>query len=846
MILSTPVAVYAQEQRYQFNIPSQDLAKALRAFAKTSRQQLSFNAETTNDRTAPALVGTYSVDEGLKVLLDGSGLSYSRTARGVILISATVADQSGEAVAFEEPVEVVVTGTRLRGSQNETAPIIRLNRAAIEDSGYATPQDILRSMPQLFSGGPLGASEDGIVGEGNGRATNFTSASGVDLRGLGPNSTLVLLNGRRMAPSQFGQTVDISVVPISAIGSFELLTDGASALYGSDAVGGVVNLGLRRNFDGAETIVRYGDTTNGGRAEKTISQTFGERWSSGSLLASFQAQQYEPLRSNQRESTKALPMASDVLPKTKTYSGVVAIDQKLTDHVEGFVQILATDRSIFREMRTANFQEVTDSKTKALSASGGFVARLPYDWRAKLSLNYGRDTGSMEQFSWPIATGIKRLTTQNNVFESEGAEVVFDGDILELPGGVVRGAFGAAYRNDNFHQDAFVDNARVLDRGAGIETSALFGELAVPLIGDANARPGIKALDLSLAVRYDHYDRWGNTTNPRVGILYQPVDSLKLRVSYSEAFRAPNTFEQFQTARATIIVGDPMGDPNSSATVPGFIIQGSKALVPETSKSVNWGFDWDVPFTSNLVLTLNHYDIDYTNRIFRPAYTTNALRLPHIYGNLIYTLPDDAAAQALVDEIVSQGGMFYNYNPNGISGVRYVYDQRQLNASALEQSGYDITLRHAVDLPVGRLSTRLNASTISKIDTQLVDGAASSDLVNNYGYPVDWRVRLDTNWMTDRWNISSALNHVNGYDDLTQSVPHAISSWTTVDLNIQYKLGAWLGRADDSIAVSLSIQNLFDKSPPYVISHNAVSVNYDPANASPLGRFVALQLKYGW
>lgn len=135
------------------------------------------------------------------------------------------------------------------------AAVTTLDRKAIEQSGYAMTQQMLQSLPQNFGGGP--GETTFATARGNADA-NTSFGSAVNLRGLGP-STLVLLNGTRppMAGTA-GIFTDLSMVPLSAVERVEVLPDGASALCGSDAVAGVVNIVPRARFRGLETSLRYG------------------------------------------------------------------------------------------------------------------------------------------------------------------------------------------------------------------------------------------------------------------------------------------------------------------------------------------------------------------------------------------------------------------------------------------------------------------------------------------------------------------------------------------------------------------------------------------------------------
>ncbi len=140
--------------------------------------------------------------------------------------------------------------------------MVILGREALDQDGRATVADALAALPQNFGGT---ASETTLRTGADPLGTNASEASGVNLRGLGADATLVLVNGRRLAGTGLrGDFADVSSIPMSAVDRVEVLLDGASALYGSDAVGGVVNIVLKTRFDGAETRLLTGGATQGG------------------------------------------------------------------------------------------------------------------------------------------------------------------------------------------------------------------------------------------------------------------------------------------------------------------------------------------------------------------------------------------------------------------------------------------------------------------------------------------------------------------------------------------------------------------------------------------------------
>ncbi len=161
--------------------------------------------------------------------------------------------------AFAQDIRVNVTGSNIKRVDSETAaPIQTITREDIQQSGLQTIQDVVRNITASNNGGIAPSFTNGFSASG----------SGVSLRGLGPNNTLVLLNGRRVA--NFGLAddghasyTDLSQIPFDAVERIEILKDGASAIYGSDAVAGVVNIILRQQFTGVTMMGSGGTNSNG-------------------------------------------------------------------------------------------------------------------------------------------------------------------------------------------------------------------------------------------------------------------------------------------------------------------------------------------------------------------------------------------------------------------------------------------------------------------------------------------------------------------------------------------------------------------------------------------------------
>lgn len=238
-----------------------------------------FAEDLVAGRRAPPVSGTLSAAEAVGLALAGSGLEVRSGESGALRIVAAAAhsqlaaDLPVRRRPGQDPVQeeadlridqVTVTGTSLRGFAPESSPLLVFDREAIRQSGVSSTEEFLRLQPQTFGGGSSEYSPLGLPGDTN-SSYNNTFGSGANLRGLGSGATLTLLNGRRLAPtSQVGDFVDISMIPLSALERIDVLSDGASSIYGGDAVAGVVNFVLRDDLTGGETTARYGRVTSGG------------------------------------------------------------------------------------------------------------------------------------------------------------------------------------------------------------------------------------------------------------------------------------------------------------------------------------------------------------------------------------------------------------------------------------------------------------------------------------------------------------------------------------------------------------------------------------------------------
>lgn len=274
--------------KIEFNIAAQSANKSLLELAKQAGSEVMIKKGVNAEMTLPALKGEYTLETALETLLRGTDLTYSLTKDGLVLLEER--NPSEGAQEQENVEEVVVTGSRLRGV-NATSPVKVITKEDMKRRGINTVEDIVRSLTQNY------ASVTPVSAIDNSAPLNNLGIRTANLRGLGSNSTLILVNGRRKAvsPEMSDSSIDLNTIPFASIERVEVITDGASAIYGADAVAGVINFIMMKGYDAEErTSVRMEESVNGGDT-KTFEQTFGLGWESGTLSGSIRYEDRKPV-----------------------------------------------------------------------------------------------------------------------------------------------------------------------------------------------------------------------------------------------------------------------------------------------------------------------------------------------------------------------------------------------------------------------------------------------------------------------------------------------------------------------------------------------------------------------
>jgi iron complex outermembrane receptor protein len=227
-----------------------------------------------------------------------------RTLRGVGLVALMAAllngapspAQAGEEVMLQASLgTVVVTGSAIPSREVASEhPVTVITAEQIRRSGAVSLQQFLETIPAV---GFQGFNNNQTTGQLTGSGNNF-----IDLRNLGPARTLVLIDGKRYTPSsnQTSEAVDIGNIPVSLIDHVEILRDGASPIYGSDAIGGVINVILRQRFEGLEVSAQLGTSTRLDGDQASVSALYGRRIGAGHLVLDFEFSKTDPILQRDR------------------------------------------------------------------------------------------------------------------------------------------------------------------------------------------------------------------------------------------------------------------------------------------------------------------------------------------------------------------------------------------------------------------------------------------------------------------------------------------------------------------------------------------------------------------
>ena len=432
------------------------------------------------------------------------------------------ATEVGDTALDNESSAIVVTGTRIRGAR-VIGEVIELDRDTIVEAGQVDLGEAIRSLPQNFSGGqnPGVGSGAGFVNE------NVNSASTANLRGIGADATLTLLNGHRLPYNSAFQGVDISAIPLAAVDRIEVVPDGASALYGSDAVGGVINVILRRDFDGLTTSGQLGAATDGGYFRQQFDAVGGTGWQGGGLMLAYDYAHNSSIRADQRSYAATLDPEVTLYPDIRRHALTLSAHQELAPGIRATIDGFYSRRTTRATNGAPAFRITQNPKLEGYAIAPALAFDIGSGWEAKIAGVYGSDQTRLDGTF--VIAGSDPIVASGQYFnETITLEASAEGPLFDLPGGSARLAMGAGFRDTSLAYDR---NDGTISTTFNVKRRArfAFGELYLPLVSPQNDVAGIAELTVTAAVRYEDYPGLDQQATPRIAVRYAPAENITLR-----------------------------------------------------------------------------------------------------------------------------------------------------------------------------------------------------------------------------------------------------------------------------------------------------------------------------
>ena len=791
-----------------YDLPAQDLETSLRAVAKTSGHQIIIASSAVQGRTAPALMGQYTIEQALRALLRGTAIRVQLKNDTILIGEGPRTDAIDAANA--NPTEITVIGSRIRGAP-ATSPVTSITRREAELLGQTDLGQVIRDLPQNFSGG----QNPTISAAGQGGFTNVSGSSALNLRGLGPDASLTLFNGHRVAFDAISQGVDISAIPLSAIERIDIMADGASALYGSDAVAGVANVVLRREVDTVTASARLAGTTAGGGFTQQYNVVGGPSWSSGSLMVAADYQNMDEIAARQRGYASNLPPDATLLSEQKQVSILAAGRQAVTESArfefDGHYMHRSTSRCITASISPSCYGQgsVVDSTVDSWSATPSFQAELGNSWSLRLSATYGESDTS-------IATRVFFNGTEAELavplYENKLAavEIGAEGRLFSLPGGEARIAVGAGFRSNKLRVDSrrFVGGVESpIDIFAQTRNVAFsYGELSVPLVSPTNAVAAVNKLHFVGALRFESHRGIDQITTPKVGMVYSPIAGLEFRTSWGRSFKVPTLYQTGQTSNAQLVPGFIFSPAPAGNDPVLYLFGGNPNLSPERATTFTASLAIEPVAVDGLRLDLGYFRIRYRNRVASPFSPITSALLP-VYADFVQLNP---TAMQVTNAINSISGVFENssgqpFNPDSVAAL---LDDRLQNISLQLLRGMDASIKYSRD--VGENAKVWVGGSLTYLDStrQIVAGQpemAQSGLVFR---PPNWRGKLSGTWEEGDVTLTAAFNYIGTMkDDRFQPVT-TVPPFVTVDAILNVSSGERRG-------LILSLIHISEPTRPY-------------------------------
>ncbi|PNS09330.1 TonB-dependent receptor plug domain-containing protein [Solilutibacter silvestris] len=763
--------------------------------------------------------------------------------------------------------KVIVTGTRAsnRTVASSAAPIDIITPETLEATGTTELATALaRALPSLNF--PRPAITDGT-----------DAVRPAQLRGLAPDQVLVLVNGKRRhttalinlngSQGRGSSPVDLNAIPISAIDHVEVLRDGASAQYGSDAIAGVINVVLKKNSSGGDASARYGQYKKGDGKQWNLGADAGFKLGSdGFFNVAVQGghqdntnratpyngvveQRYgDPeVKSGAFSYNAELPLADGIsLYSFSTYSR----RNVLSNGYFRWAGDIRNDRSIYPN----GFLPQIHNVSKDVASVLGLHASASNGWFLDFSVDHGYN-----DLSFNIENTLNRSlgSTSPHQFYAgslHNGQTVFNADATKdysvpwMKGGPLTVAFGLEWRKETFESTPGEPNSYA-DTGLMIPALDANGNPTGAMVrssGGSQVFAGFKPQDTSLhsrtsrslyldlegnftdkfsgglAVRNEHYSDFGDTTTGKLSLRYAFSPKFALRGTASTGFRAPSLQQQyFQSTSTNFVGGVPYDIVTFRVDNPVAIALGAQPLKPE--KSTNYGLGAVIQPMARMYLTIDAYQVTVKDRIY-------------LSENLLGPVGAYLATQGIFN--VNGGRYFTNALDTRTRGIDVVggYRWKLTGGSSFDlTAGYNTnrtTIQRISPTPAALSAVGIGLQTIGRTEQGRVQ----------FGAPRN-KFSLNGTWKGQHWTASATATR---YGEFTSYGTTAATDQTykpkwVADLSLGYRVKGW--------EFSVGADNVFDTYPDRSIPGFGTRTYLPYSTQSPFGfngAFYYGKVSYSW
>lgn len=848
--LAVPAQAQAQEQAY--NIPAGSLRSALDAFGHQSGKPIIYKVDEIRGLRSRGFQGTATPPAALDAILagtmftariDGSGaIAIVKVGNGATKDESLLSVGDGE-TSRSENSEIVVTGSRIRGSE-PTSPVRTTTRDDIEKLGINDLGTFARSIVQNYSGG----QNPSIPGGGQGISENVSSSSTLNLRGLGPDATLTLFNGHRVAYDAMSQGVDISAIPLAAIDRVEVITDGSSALYGSDAVGGVANVLFRKDYEGATISARIGGSTDGGDFEQQYDIVTGKRWADGGFMIAYDFRDVTPITARQRSYAQSNDPTDTLQTGEKQHSGVVAGHQNITDQLSFEFDGQLNNRT----SRLCVNYTVTDGclgtgadiqiETRSWTASPSIKLAVAQAWDLRLASIFGESRA--EQLAAVALGGFPYLTRRGTFTNRvQSLEVNAEGPLFRLPGGSAHLAIGAGQRKSKFILDiADIEGDRAIPvQNLSIDrsTNYVYGEIFLPLVSQLNNVPLINRLNFTAAVRYEDISHVGSIATPKLGFVYAPTREIALKFSWGKSFKAPTQYQSVRPRSGYSQVGATAFFPPSPVEGTVLYVSGGNAdLKPE--RATNWTVTTTLTpsMIEGMKINASYFRIDYRDRVVSPI-PQNLLAFSPIYSAYVNLNPSSEDVLATLEGITTlydQGGG----DPSPANVIAIVTNYLQ-NAAIQKVEGVDFSIDYKFKIGSSNHIDLHGSASYLDSEQQLSSSQPIVQIAGILYRPPHWRASSSVQWNNENLSLTSVFSYIGGTLDNRLTPYEKVGGFKSVDLVARYEIANDHGLFSN-MTFLVSALNIFNEKPAYIRTTSSGGYHYDAGNYPITGRFLSIAI----